>query len=44
VYGAACGSLKCTREGAQSAPDKPTLETFLKDNKHDIEIWSLQES
>jgi len=44
VCGAACGSLKCTREGAQSAPDKPALETFLKDNKHDIEVWNLQES
>jgi ribokinase len=44
VYGAACGSLKCTQEGAQSAPDKPALETFLKDNKHNIEIWNLQES
>lgn len=44
VYGAACGSLKCTREGAQSAPDKPTLEMFLKDNKHEIEIWNLRES
>ena len=44
VYGAACGSLKCTREGAQSAPGKPTLEMFLKENKHNIEIWNLRES
>jgi ribokinase len=44
VYGAACGSLKCTKEGAQSAPDKSTLETFLKENKDEIEIWNLRES
>ena len=44
VYGAACGSLKCTREGAQSAPDNLTLERFLKENKHNIEIWNLRES
>jgi sugar/nucleoside kinase (ribokinase family) len=44
VYGAACGSLKCTREGAQSAPDKPALEMFLKENENNIEKWSLQES
>jgi len=43
VYGAACGSLKCTREGAQSAPDKSTLETFLKENEHNIEKWNLRE-
>ena len=44
VYGAACGSLKCTEEGAQSAPDKSTLETFLKENKDKVEIWNLRES
>jgi ribokinase len=44
VYGAACGSLKCTKEGAQSAPDKSALETFLKENKDEIEIWNLRES
>jgi len=44
VCGAACGSLKCTEEGAQSAPDKSTLEAFLKENKDTIEIWNLQES
>jgi ribokinase len=44
VYGAACGSLKCTREGAQSAPDKPALETFLKENEHNIEKWNLRET
>jgi len=33
VYGAACGSAKCTKEGAQSAPDKPALEMFLKKTK-----------
>jgi len=44
TYGAACGSLKCTNEGAQSAPDKSTLETFLKENKDTIEIWNLRES
>jgi len=44
VYGAACGSLKCTREGAQSAPDKSTLETFLKENEHNIEKWNLRET
>ena len=42
VYGGACGSLKCMQEGAQSAPDKSTLETFLKENKDKIEIWNLQ--
>jgi len=44
VSGAACGSLKCTKEGAQSAPDKSALETFLKENKENIEIWNLRES
>jgi ribokinase len=44
VYGAACGSLKCTKEGAQSAPDKSTLETFLKENEDKVEIWNLRES
>ena len=44
VYGAACGSLKCTEEGAQSAPDKSTLEMFLKENKDKVEIWNLRES
>jgi len=42
MYGSACGSLKCTEEGAQSAPDKSTLETFLKENKDKIEVWNLQ--
>jgi ribokinase len=44
VYGAACGSLKCTQEGAQSAPDKPTLDAFLKENKDNIEVWNLQKN
>ena len=44
VYGAACGSLKCTEEGAQSAPDRSTLETFLKENKDKVEIWNLRDS
>ncbi|MFB0502097.1 MAG: carbohydrate kinase family protein [Candidatus Bathyarchaeia archaeon] len=44
VYGAACGSLKCTKEGAQSAPDKSTLEMFLKENRDKVEIWNLRES
>jgi len=42
VYGGACGSLKCMQEGAQSAPDRSTLETFLKENKDQIEIWNLR--
>jgi len=42
MYGNACGSLKCTEEGAQSAPDRSTLETFLKENKDKIEVWNLQ--
>lgn len=44
MYGAACGSLKCTNEGAQSAPDKSALETFLKERKNEVEIWNLRES
>ena len=44
VYGAACGSAKCTKEGAQSTPDKPTLEMVLKEDKDDIETWNLRES
>jgi ribokinase len=44
VCGAACGSLKCIKEGAQSAPDKSTLEMFLKENRDYVEIWNLRHS
>jgi len=44
VYGGACGSLKCMQEGAQCAPDKSTLETFLKENEDKIELWNLRKS
>jgi len=42
VYGVACGSLKCTQEGAQSAPDKTILDAFLKENKDSVEISNLR--
>jgi len=42
VYGSACGSLKCMQEGAQSAPDRSALETFLRENKDKNEIWNLR--
>jgi len=38
------GFLKCTKEGVQSAPDKPALEMFLEENKDKSEIWNLRES
>jgi sugar/nucleoside kinase (ribokinase family) len=41
VYGAASGSLKCTREGAQSAPDKLDLEDFLRKNSDTVKVTKL---
>jgi sugar/nucleoside kinase (ribokinase family) len=41
IYGAACGSLKCECEGAQSAPSKSKLETFVEENKDELEITSI---
>ena len=41
VYGSACGSLKCTREGAQSAPNKLELEDFLKENSDKVKVTKL---
>jgi ribokinase len=38
VYGAACGSLKCECEGAQSAPSKSKLEAFIEENKSELKI------
>lgn len=41
IYGAACGSLKCEREGAQSAPNKSELETFIEENKSEVRVVNL---
>jgi len=41
VYGAACGSLKCTRESAQSTPDKLELEGFLRENSDTVRMTKL---
>jgi len=41
VYGAACGSLKCECEGAQSAPSKLKLEAFIEENKSEVKIVNM---
>ncbi|UCG44813.1 MAG: carbohydrate kinase family protein [Candidatus Bathyarchaeota archaeon] len=41
IYGAACGSLKCECEGAQSGPNKEKLEAFVKENRKALEITRL---
>lgn len=41
IYGAACGSLKCECEGAQSAPSKSKLEAFIEENKSEIKRVSM---
>ena len=41
IYGAACGSLKCECEGAQSAPTKSKLEAFIEENESEIKIASM---
>lgn len=41
IYGAACGSMKCAGEGAQSAPDKLELEKFLEENMSQAKITKL---
>ncbi len=33
LYGVGCSAIKCSREGAQSSPNKIELEKFLKENK-----------
>ena len=41
VYGAACGSLKCECEGAQSAPSKLKLKAFIEENKSEAKIVNM---
>ncbi len=41
IYGAACGSLKCMDEGAQSGPNKLELEEFLEENMSQAKITKL---
>jgi len=41
IYGAACGSLKCVGEGAQSGPNKLELEKFLEENMSQAKITKL---
>ncbi|UCE29789.1 MAG: carbohydrate kinase family protein [Candidatus Bathyarchaeota archaeon] len=41
LYGAACGSLKCECEGAQSGPSKSKLKTFIEEKRNEIEIESV---
>ena len=41
VHGAACGSLKCECEGAQSSPSESKVEAFVEENRSEVEIVDL---
>jgi len=42
IYGVGCSAIKCTREGAQSSPNRLELEDFLKKNRNNVRLRNIQ--
>ncbi len=42
IHAAACGSLKCECEGAQSSPNESKVEAFVEENRSEVKIVDLR--
>jgi len=42
IYGVACSAIKCTREGAQSSPNRLEVEDFLKKNRSGVRLRKIR--